>query len=1289
MKFSKKILAVIVSLCIVVSTIIFSRADTKSTPSAVLLDSLLDDRSWVLDVIVNGDYTTHPYLTVQSFDDYAEYTYTNFKNDDMLYTLMLATQFLYNGEGYLIDFLVKQPLSMLLDIAEELALSVSDDKKEDSGFIAQLIADSADSLTKTTEEKYYDYILKGIFTSEYSSDSQPGLEDEETYLTDVRMYSSLIGDLKGLVDDYKDVYSSAGDLIERHKFEYINNYIPEYIGSISDYLDNTEAIMRSGQSEEYIKNNSKSLTDSLYTLTMYQRYDGTDNQELLAWKLPLQTEYALKKTGKVLKNAGTAISAVNAAFQNLILLESLQYQKDSSLSVLDSLIETTDNSKLENSASNIRDLMSNEYDEYTILYRTGFDMVENQDFVTDLTQKGISKASTYILKDVVSTKTAKFASKAMAVKAAADLAANIGDKAVGAEETAKKFFQIDLALSLIETLKSIYTKDLMTYSSDPTEENAQKVLDDLLFLKKARLFTCKMVNDSAESQLDSWIGKLLSDGTEKDGWAAQYQGQVDILLSATLSPVSFDTFELNSGDILTVNISADTALYKKGSEYYTIGEVSRRLMGGVVLNGGSLYINGADGSGFYIPSIISKGDSTIGIQADCNVELSTYTFIQESGSVNMILNSGRFIVDDVFETKNFSATGNSTSITAEYADISGTFTLSGIDLNVNSKLNASGVTLSGFNVNILGDMNSSGTVKIENLNVVGAKEQTFTGSAATVTNLTFNNTSGKGVKLSSIVNVTGVASNAGTRVVNGKNTVLAASGNISGSYYHSDITLNGCSFSKDLTFGQGVYCQNAVTLNGVTTVKGQLSSTGSLTSNKELHVTGDIYSSGDFTCNDVLNSKGELYFTTVPSISNLVMSGATAQAISGTVTIPLTDFANNNTSSSGITINTTVNVSGNISGAENKFNSGKNLVLLETATVSGDVFNGSVSTNGWSRSEDLKIKGDLQIIGNTSFDSSIEVTGNLIQKAVTLTLDKNADLSVKGNYTAVDGITVVNSGAMKITDDVSIGTATVSGTGTFEIKGDFNAGAVSGRFGTLKIAGLLAQKFYSSGSVNTDNLEITNVSLSGVDIASKIYVANDYNSFALKIRNGSNIIVSQMNTEEDETINGDLTLNSWNGNGNLHITGNLTVGGAVTIPSGIVVTVDGNLNLNSASVLTVEEGAVLKVCKNLVASGGTHTVNGSMLVFDDSVLSSAKVGGNGTIEFKGDLYSTSCTYNKPDILFSGIVPQTISGSTYNFNNISVTNTSHSGVTVASTVNYYGTLDTGDSVINNPENLVKN
>ena len=1285
----KKFVAFILVFSVIISAVVFAQAEEKPTPSAAIVDSLLSDRSWVIDVIVNGDYSTHPYLTVQSFDDYAEHSYTNFKNNDMLYALMMATQFIYNGEGYLVDYLVKEPLSVLLDMAEELAVSIPDESKEDKNMVAQLIADSADSLTQTTDEKYYDYILKGIFTTEYSSPSQLGLEDEESYLADVRMYSSLIGDLKGLVDDYKDVFSITGDLLERYKYEYINDFVPEYIGSISDYLENTEAIMRSGQTEEYLKSNSKSLTDSLYTLTMYQRYDGVDNQELLAWKLPLQSEYALKKANTVIKDAGFIVSCLNTAFQNLILLESLQYQKDSSLSVLNSLAQLTNNSKLVNSASNIRDLMNDEYDALTVLYRTGFDVVESKDFVTDLTKKGISKASTYVLKDVVSTKTAKFASKVLAVKAAADLAANIGDRAVGAEETAKKFFQIDLALSLIETLKSLYAKDLMAYSSDPTEENAQKVLDDLLFLKKTRLFTCKMVNDSAEAQLDSWIGKLLSDGTEKDGWAAQYQGQIDILLSATLSPVSFDTFELNSNDVLTINTSTDTALYKKGTEYYTIGEASRRLMGGIVLNGGTLYISGADGSGVYIPSIISKGNSTIGIQADCNIELSTYSFVQESGSVNLILNSGKFIVDDMLETSNFSAEGNSTAITTEYANISGTFVLSGVDLTVNSNLTPSNVTLNGFDINLLGDMKASGTVKIENLKVNGTGLQTLSGSAVSVTSLTFNNVSKSGVKLSNTLNVTGIASNTSTKVSNGKNTVLSSSGNIAGNYYHSDLTLNGCSFSKELTFGHNLYCQNTVVFNENTYVKGQLNSTGSLTSNKELHVTGDVYSSGDFTCNDVLNSKGELYFTKAPSISDLVMSGATAQAISGTATISLTDFANNNTSSSGVTINTTVNVSGNISGAENKFTSGKNLVLLETATVSGDVFNGSVSTNGWSRSEALKIKGDLQIIGNTSLDSAVEVTGNLIQKAITLTLGEKADLTVKGNYTAVDGITVVNSGAMKITDDISIGSATVSGAGTFEFKGDFNAGAVSGRFGTIKITGLLAQKFYSSGSVNTDNLEITNVSLTGVDVASKIYVANDYSSVALKIKNGSNIIVSQMNTEEDETINGDLTLNSWNGNDNLHITGNLTVGGAVTIPSGITVTVDGNLNLNSASVLIVEEGAVLKVGKNLVASGGTLTVNGSVLVVDDSVLSSATVGGSGTIEFKGDLYSTSCTYNKPDILFSGIVPQKISGSTYNFNNISVTNTSPSGVTFASTVNYYGTLDTGESVIDKPENFVEN
>ena len=222
----KKFLVVVLVLLITVSStiIIFVAANNSlSTPKKDLLENMLNNRSWVLDILVDGDYSTNPYLECDDFSSYSEPSYGRFKSSSVNSALLSIVDVMYNSGEILSDVLLAKPIEELLELANYYGVIVSDENADNKEYIVTKITNFLSSLEKTREEKYYDYILSGMFTAQYTSEVAMTLEQEESQLTELETLKDSYSGIKNIITIGKDIISTGEGILENYKYNYIEN----------------------------------------------------------------------------------------------------------------------------------------------------------------------------------------------------------------------------------------------------------------------------------------------------------------------------------------------------------------------------------------------------------------------------------------------------------------------------------------------------------------------------------------------------------------------------------------------------------------------------------------------------------------------------------------------------------------------------------------------------------------------------------------------------------------------------------------------------------------------------------------------------------------------------------------------------------------------------------------------------------------------------------------------------------------------------------------------------------
>lgn len=1312
-KLKKRILAIVLSIAVVFSCCcvgLYAYAEKKTIDvNKELLESLLTDRYWVIETLVDGDRSNNPYAeaSMMPTQTLMDETLENYQEDEA-FKFVVDVLDVYDNPGDYVSDISDTLLSGLMNM-------FSCDTTE--GVFAVL-----DDIIASKDELRYESVLNEVLQTDYESSWGATLYEENMELEYLKqlggilkklpVYQAVLKDtlgIHGTTDSAVVIYDPENYIEADYEIDietYVNHFLTAYEQDLEAALVNTIGIP-CVEGNEGLK---KKILASGY-LGMVYAYERVVMPEI---EYDLDSVYydgMFDSTMAIMNGAGKVMDIADKTMDYAILMETLQSQKNSTVATMGRMASITSDEDLVEVLYNYADLVNAQGDDLTLEYEVIANYLRNNQTITNfvtkkvttgmpkLLEEGIKKyggAKELVLQNKISTSLAKAAT-------IIELAVWIADETTGIKDTAKKIHILKYINKITNEAVKNFKCDLAIYEANKTEENAQAVIDDLEFLKALRLYGEKTAYGSMSAQMESWIGLLLGGGDTIEFLERRYQASVDTYLGCTATPISQNKLELSEGDVLTIstnNFSGNSgkiytyAVWKKTSgETVCFAEPEYRFFNGIELNGATLRILQAS-DGFYLPVVDNNKDGAV-IEIYCdNVAFGSINNTAEMSIYQKKTGVSYEVIDRIVNTGILNIIGYENSADISVYNLQNTSIINIIDTRLNLVSNAeNNDTINGI-VNVCG-----GNAYYENSYFTMGR-QTLSGTG-TYSDLVFTNTAKKGVKIFGDLSVTNSISNSSTRLVASENITVVGTCIIAGNYFKGNLSFKDYTNPSILTVDGTAYIYNDVMFGDELTLNDSLCLTMScstLTLDGDTLVKGDFdYSAGIIVGDGELSIKGDVDITaSSPSISYLNFVGSTAQKFDSSNELTVSKLNNTNTSLSGVTFNQKIYVTDTLySGRSSAYGNGKNVVLTGTAKLDGNTIKGNISAENWQCTDSVEIVGDIYSSGEISFAEGVSFSANslnhsggtftvpdymffyikkLYQSGGTVCIGKNINLDLSDFYKSSGRFTLDESSSLYCSGDffskggfINNGNVTIIGDavigefsgGKLKVKGDINAS------GELMVSNLifesrLSQRFKNTSSTIVENLIIENTSKSGFIVNSVINVTNCFNDKSENIVNNENIVLNE----------GALYLSD------CLTKGDLTLSGDFTVKSGEALIVNGDLALNSGANLVVEEGGKVLVKGNLkttsskvdVCENGVFEVDGffnisssqlnvteksTFQVNDYFKSASDDININGDLIIKGDCKITSSTVNADGLItFKGDL--ITSSGTWNNPNVSFT-----------------------------------
>lgn len=790
MKKLKRILCFLVAICVAITGIVFSKAsDTYSSdPSVDLLDNILNNRSWVIDTIVNGNYSSNKAIDVQSFDSYIVPVYNRVKDNAVLEAIIHCIDIYYNGTGYILDYLLTladDKLEELIEYFEIDTTEIPEDCEDPRLYICKVLEECLSGLANTQSEKHMEYILTGIFSNDYINNGAVPLDEEEFAISSLAVYADYLNKATKLLKDYTGLGST---LIDDYKREYANSFLKKFSGSLDKWLKERQNNSKFTFEDKIISR--KNLTESRYSVAVLQQVDHGSLKMSDAygdWVETNQKENFLAETNGVLNALNLTATFASSMLANCLLLESLQSQREFALNSFETLSYYVDEAGANEAISEYSALINSEYDTLTVSLKSGFDALEETEIIEGAITGAVFSKIGNLISKLLDSATTSFPSSVVSAGAGLSLGLIFGEVISGVNATAQSFFRVEYAMKLISAMQSAYLVHIANYKSNKTPANAQLVLNDLMFLKRLRMFTCKMVYESAIHQITTPMGYIitgLKNADEIQGWEIMYQDQIDALLCAALDPSQGSPVTVSSGERLVIFADKNYAILQDDNgKNHIICDISDRLLAGLKIYNGEVQVVGDSVDELFIASIICAGNVHFETAA---VDIHTLGFVHTGGTLFLKHHADIYAYNVLALSNAIVNTGTASKIVAN-----GTLSLEDTSM-FDSKLVSSGAAY-------LND------VSTKHLIFNGSGEQKISGTSVSTDTLSFENPSGSFVDCTCSIFAFDSVCDPSTPVRAGNRISLGNKGEIIGSHYEGDLALNEPSYSRRMTFGGELY----------------------------------------------------------------------------------------------------------------------------------------------------------------------------------------------------------------------------------------------------------------------------------------------------------------------------------------------------------------------------------------------------------------------------------------------------------------------------------------------------
>lgn len=1140
----KRILAGLLSVVLLVSCIstdmvVYATDQENTGVNIAMLESLLDERSWVIETLVNDNYSNNPYILYDSYANgtsmmsqtLSAYEDENDPNYIEAYTALVdIMEKVYNGESY---------VSGVVDFVTGFKDFFG--SEEDA-------QDYADDIVASVGELQYEQIMYEVLSADYTSSSGETINNLDSQLMNVRRLQESMENLEEFTT-FLTLFAqdSTGSSIDGVALDsYINDFLLPYIDSIDDFLSNFEKVQSNPNGDAVI-----AMLTAYAMIDIYDRFETTETSlgDTIAVYAP---NYLLSsETLAVIKAANKTVSIASSALDSYTFIETMQIQQDSVASPIRAMADITSDDNMEQVLNYVADLIEAESDETISNYDVIVSTLRGTSTVSSIATELVSKGVQSLTEKVFNVATANMISSTISKGTAM---VGIGswciDEAVGFKETCKKIYELKYLDSLIDIAVNVYQQKLVVYNILGTDEAAQDVIDTLSLLQKLRLRGETISYKITSSQLDSLVGKWLSNGSELSYQTDLYQSHVDALVGASVVSMPTQKLTISSGQMVTVKEGTSGELYAKvlGSDNYILGEFIYNTLGGITVeSGGELYLS-TTSSNYGLPTIANTGGTVW--YYDDTMDMTEY--YQTSGQLQ--LNSGISPYIETLSLTGGTLNDNVTSIQCE-------------DFYVKS-----GLDLKNTAIEIYGDATISGTIANSDLSLVGSKAQTITGTG-TVENLTIDNSSTSGVTVENTITVTDTVSNLNSTLKNGTNIILQ--GDIGGDIFNGDITLDGVKLTAQKQINGNLQIKNGVT---ATTL----------------------------ICKDDITALSGASL----SLSSLQLSGTTEQEID--CPISTYAFSNYNTIYDGVVLLDTVDVSGQLRSGQDTIETNDYLHLQTGASFPDDIFYGDVVIEGSVTEFPTYFNGSIAMEHDVDVTEAMMVQGRVsIDTGITCTT--SAPLTVDGMLYLVSSTSnmIVEENATLTTNGDLYSNGTVNSIGKVVAVGDLiTTGSTS--LANLYLSSSSPQIL--DGVMTVGNLVNQNTSSGGVTIEDTIKVTDSVESKINSLNAGSNLLLQDGATfigdvfygdviiqgdilqyptllEGDVTIQSDSTINrDATFNGSLYIDS-----GTFTVESSLYV---AGICVNSDTMIVPEGGQITMQgdlsLENQLTGDGTLTLYGDL-----------------------------------------------------------------------------------------------
>lgn len=789
---------------------------------------------------------------------------------------------------------------------------------------------------------------------------------------------------------------------------------------------------------------------------------------------------------------------------------------------------------------------------------------------------------------------------------------------------------------------------------------------------------------------------------------------VEIQVNGTLTAanaVSTYRLTVNSGGLVVINSGITlTVNNASGVDLNVSGTV--RNAGTITMNGTGAYLSGGlyrhDQNGGAIPAATWNAASTceiIGVTTTAPTGLTPsggfghFTWNCSGQSATLNVNSlatvnGNFTVTSTGSgtLQWLTATG---SRTVNDLNISGgtfVFSTTGTtrSLTVNGDLNISGGTfdfttggsgttrtlsLAGSYNQTSGTFQSSGNTVAVSFTGVG---KTFTQSGGTLTtaNMDFSVNSGASLTLNNNISIStgrtltvaGTLSPAtGSVLVSGAGTLTGTAGivqvtktgdatdDFAAQYTISTKTLSGltvefigASAQKSATASYGslkISNASGVTLGATTTASGDLTISSGATldvsaSNYGLLVGGNWANSGTFNA----------------QAGTVTFNGTAAQAISGA---SLTPFFNLTIANTTVAVSSSVNldVTGTMTVNANATFSPAAAVVLNNTTTQGTLTgSGTIQVTRAATTADLVSQYKFSTRTLTALAANYAGAGDQ-------TVNSTASVGNYGSLTVSGSGTKTLGGAVTVNGDLTIaaGTLTTSGN-ALSASGNLSVvGTLTPSSSTVTIGGNMSGG--GTLTANTSTFIFNGAGNQTIDISS---LANDFYNLTISKSSGAASLTG------NATVGGALTITQGEfivGNFTIEVTGATSVSGTLTISgTGGNKTFTGDVTINNGGTWNETAAEVVAFAGNLqndgafTALGGSHTFSGNKTIGGNNAIAipavsisnirvnngtltvSTTIGGSGTLQ-----QGAGATLNFGGTTISPTLTATAAGNTVNYN----------------------------------------